>query len=87
MDHGVMEYLKKLFQNMAIFFTCLVSNAKISKICKKLKPHDEGRPKQGKKVLPDWADWLSYLAGSPPKHRDFKISSILFANLSFIGTS
>ena len=33
----------------------------------------EGRPRQGKKLLPDW---LSYLAGSSKSHREISISSI-----------
>ena len=36
----------------------------------------EGRPRQGKKLLPDWLDWLSYLAGSSKSHRAISISYI-----------
>jgi hypothetical protein len=36
----------------------------------------EGRPRQGKKLLPGWLDWLSYLAGSSKSHREISISCI-----------
>jgi hypothetical protein len=36
----------------------------------------EGRPRQGKKLLPDWVDWLSYLASSSKSNRDISISCI-----------
>ena len=36
----------------------------------------EGRPRQGKKLLPDCLDWLSYLAGSSKRHSETSISCI-----------
>ena len=36
----------------------------------------EGRPRQGKNVLPDGLNWLCYLAGSSKSHRENSISSI-----------
>ena len=36
----------------------------------------EGRPRQGKNVLPDGLNWLCYLAGSSKSHRDNSISCI-----------
>ena len=37
----------------------------------------EGRPSQGKILLPDWLDWLSYLTGGSKSHRETSISCIL----------
>ena len=37
----------------------------------------EGRPRQGKNVLPDGLNWLCYLAGSSKSHRGNSISFIL----------
>ena len=36
----------------------------------------EGRPRQGKNVLPDGLNWLCYLAGSSKSHRENSISCI-----------
>ena len=36
----------------------------------------EGRPRQGKNVLPDGLNWLCYFAGSSKSHRDNSISFI-----------
>ena len=36
----------------------------------------EGRPRQGKNVLPDGLNWLCYLAGSSRNHRENSISCI-----------
>ena len=36
----------------------------------------EGRPRQGKNVLPDWLNWLCYFAGSSKSHRENSISCI-----------
>ena len=36
----------------------------------------EGRPRQGKNVLPDGLNWLCYLAGSSKSHRQNSISCI-----------
>ena len=36
----------------------------------------EGRPRQGKNVLPDGLNWLCYLAGSSQGHRENSISCI-----------
>ena len=38
----------------------------------------EGRPRQGKNVLPDGLNWLCYLAGSSKSHRENSISFIFF---------
>ena len=37
----------------------------------------EGRPRQGKNVLPDGLNWLCYFAGSSKSHRENSISFIL----------
>ena len=37
----------------------------------------EGRPRQGKNVLPDWLNWLCYLAGSSKSRHENSISFIL----------
>ena len=36
----------------------------------------EGRPRQGKNVLPDGLNWLCYFAGSSESHRENSISCI-----------
>ena len=36
----------------------------------------EGRPRQGKNVLPDGLNWLCYFAGSSKSHRENSISCI-----------
>ena len=36
----------------------------------------EGRPRQGKNVLPDGLNWLCYFAGSSKSHRENSISFI-----------
>ena len=36
----------------------------------------EGRPRQGKNVLPDGRNWLCYFAGSSKSHRENSISFI-----------
>ena len=36
----------------------------------------EGRPRQGKNVLPDELNWLCYFAGSSKSHREKSISFI-----------
>ena len=36
----------------------------------------EGRPRQGKNVLPDGLNWLRYFAGSSKSHRENSISCI-----------
>ena len=36
----------------------------------------EGRPRQGKNMLPDGLNWLCYLAGSSKSHRENSISCI-----------
>ena len=33
----------------------------------------EGRPRQGKNMLPDWLTWLCYFAGSSKSHRENSI--------------
>ena len=37
----------------------------------------EGRPRQGKNVLPDGLNWLCYFAGSSKSHREISISFIV----------
>ena len=36
----------------------------------------EGRPRQGKNVLPDGLNWLCYFAGSSKSHRENSISAV-----------
>ena len=35
-----------------------------------------GRPSQGKRLIPDWLDWLSYLAGTSKSYHEISISCI-----------
>ena len=37
----------------------------------------EGRPRQGKNILPDGLNWLCYLAGSSKSHCENSISCII----------
>ena len=62
-------YHNKSFQHLETFF--------ISTWCEDYKNMQEikfswwlfeGRPRQDKKVLPDWLDWLCYFAGSSKSH-------------------
>ena len=72
----VVKYNKSL-SNVWQHFSCLLDKW-TAKICKKFNSHWllEGRPRQGKKLLPDWLDWLSYLAGSSKSHHEISISYI-----------
>ena len=54
--YGVEEYLKKDFQH----FSSLLAKGN-AKLCNKLDSHDGFL--RVNKVLPDWLDWLCYLAG------------------------
>ena len=54
----------KSLPNIWQYFSCLLDNG-IAKICKKFNSHDgflRADKRQGKKLLPNWLDWLSYLA-------------------------
>ena len=70
----------KSLSNIWQHFSSLLDK-RTAKICKKNYSHDgflrTDQPTHGKKLLPDWLDWLSYLAGSSKSHHDIWISCIL----------
>ena len=45
----------------------------------------EGRPRQGKNVLPDGLNWLCYFAGNSKGHREYSISFIFLESPHQVG--
>ena len=73
----VLKYPKKCLEDLTTFFMSTWGGD--SKNMEEIEFPQwlfEGRPRQGKNVLPDGLNWLCYFAGSSKSHRENSISCI-----------
>ena len=73
----VLKYPKKCLEDLTTFFmSTWWGDSKNMEEIEFSRWLFEGRPRQGKNVLPDGLNWLCYFAGSSKSHRENSISCI-----------
>ena len=73
----VLKYPKKCLEDLTTFFmSTWWGDSKNMEEIEFSRWLFEGRPRQGKNVLPDGLNWLCYFAGSSKSHRENSISFI-----------
>ena len=73
---GLYLYHKKCFERLTLVFISIYWMGSFQNYTKIKIPWWllEGRARWWRKLLPDWPNWLCYLAGSPQSHRGTLIS-------------